>query len=340
MKKTIALFLAALMLLTLVPFAALAADAPAGYVTVSVTDNGDRDYLLDYCDEEEMQYLTPFGVIVPETQVPYYEGETVAKVLTRLFEMNGITWNAWGTTDLNGGFYLSSITFTKDGETVENFGEGSITPDDEYMYYFSGWMVMLNNCFTSSGISDYLADDGDVVRMLYTCSMGADLGNDWSNACADITGINVDASYGTVSPAFSADVKAYTLTVGEDVDEVKLSVDNAYYGAVVTYSVGEVEYKYMRAIPVTNGTVITVNSKYYASVKNEETGAYDLVLSDEDEITVTVVKPEPAQPADPEPAAEEKSALEQLKDAFMNLVNLFRTFFRAVADLFANLIKK
>ena len=90
MKKTIAVLLSALLLFACLPFAAFAEAQPAGTVTVSIVDNGDRDYLLDYCEEEDMQYLTPFGVIVPETEVPYYEGETVAKVLTRLFEMKGI----------------------------------------------------------------------------------------------------------------------------------------------------------------------------------------------------------------------------------------------------------
>lgn len=337
MKKLIGIVLAALLLLSCMPLAALAAD-PAGYVTISITDNGDRDYLMAMgdLDEDEIEYAEPFGVIVPATQVPYYAGETVAEALVRLFEMNGITYNAWGTP-AESTFYLTGITFTKDGVTVENFGEGSITPDDEYMYYFSGWMVKLNNWFTSSGIGNYAADDGDVIEMLYTCGMGADIGNDWSAACADITGINVDASYGTVSPAFSADVKEYTLTVGSDVDSVKLSVDNVYYGAEVTYSVGDATYKYMRAIPVTNGTVITVNSKYYTTDSN--TG--EKTLQDEDQITITVVKPEPEKPAEPEsPVENAKDLLEMLKDGFTSFISFFKNLFARIADFFAGLANR
>ena len=338
MKKLIGIVLAALLLLSCMPVAALAAGTQIGTVTVSIVDNGDRDYLLDYCDEEEMQYLEPFGVIVPETEVPIYEGDSAADALVRLFEMNGITYNAWGSPAYQGGFYLQNITFTAaDGTLVENFGEGSITPDDEYMYYFSGWMVTLNNWFTSSNLCDYYADDGDVIRLMYTCAMGADIGSDWSAACADITGINVDASYGTVSPAFSADVKEYTLTVGSDVDSVKLSVDNVYYGAEVTYSVGEVTYKYMRAIPVTNGTVITVNSKYYST----DYATQEKTLEDEDEITITVVKPEPEKPADNgSPLETAKELFDMLKDGFTSFISFLKNIFARVSEFFAGLANK
>jgi hypothetical protein len=333
MKKVIGILLAALLLLTCLPLTALAEPAQIGTVTVSIVDNGDRDYLLEYLDEEDMAYLTPFGTIVAPTEVPIYEGDSAANALVRLFEMKDIPYVANNSPDYQGGFYLRSITFTKDGETVENFGEGSITPDDEYMFYFSGWMVKLNNWFTSSGISNYLAEDGDIIEVLYTCSMGADVGNDWSAACADLTGLNVSA--GTLSPAFSADVKAYTLTVDENTDSVKLAAENVYYGAEVTYTVGEVSYKYMRAIPVTNGTVITVNSRYYTT--DYSTGEKTLV--DEDEITVTVVKPEAETPAEPEAPAAEKSFIEKIKDAFSTFFNFLKSFFARIADFFTKLFK-
>ena len=339
MKKLLSILLAAVMLLSLGSVAAFAAETQIGTVTVSIVDNGDREYLMDMggFDEDEMNYFTPFGVIVPETEVPIYEGDTVAAALVRLFEMNGITYNAWGDTTLNGGFYLQNITFAKDGETVENFGEGSITPDDDFMKYFSGWMVTVNNWFTSSGIGDYLAEDGDIIRMQYTCGMGADIGNDFSVQSAKITGINVDAAYGTVSPAFSAEVKEYTLTVGENTGSVKLSVDNENYGSVVTYTVGEVSYKYLRAIPVVNGTVITVNSKFYTT----DYATQETTLVDEDEITITVVKPEPTQPDEPGDPQEggSKSILDQLKDLISYLINLFKQLFGKLAEIFKSLTK-
>ena len=336
MKKLIGIVLAALLLLSCMPLAALADGAQIGAVTVSIVDNGDRDYLLDYCDEEEMQYLEPFGVIVPETEVPIYEGDSAADALVRLFEMNGITYNAWGSPAYQGGFYLQNITFTAaDGTLVENFGEGSITPDDEYMYYFSGWMVTLNNWFTSSGICDYYVEDGDIICMQYTCGMGADIGSDFSVQSAAITGIVTES--GAVSPAFSADTKAYTLTVGSDTETVKLAVTNENYGSVVTYTAGDATYKYMRAIPVTNGTVITVNSKFYTS--DYSTGETTLV--DEDQITITVVKPEPEQPSDPGSVTETaKDLFQMLKDGITSLIGFFRNIFTRIADFFTDLANR
>ena len=218
-RKVLSVFVAALMLLSC--FALIAyADDPAGNVYISVEDFGDRDYLLDFCDEEEMCYPDQFGVIADVTEVPFYAGESVAEAIVRFFGMKDIAYTASGDAELNGGFFLKNISFDFNGERIENFGEGSITPDDEYMFYFSGWMITLNNWFTSSGISSYEAEDGDIVRIQYTCGMGADIGSDYSVRSAAITGIVIDESYGAVAPAFSTETKAYTLTVGEDVEAV------------------------------------------------------------------------------------------------------------------------
>ena len=330
MKKLVSILLAALLVLSCLPLFAFADDTPVGYATVSIVDNGDRDYLMAMgdLDEDEIEYAEPFGVIVPETQVPVYAGDTMAGVLVRLFDMEGITYTALGDTTLTGGFYLQNITFTDStGALVENFGEGSITPDDDMMYYFSGWMATLNNWFTDKNISAFPVEDGDVIRLLYTCGMGADIGSDFYNATAALTGLNVSA--GTLSPAFSADVKAYTLTVDENTDSVKLSAENANYNSVVTYTVGEVTYKYMRAIPVVNGTVIVVNSKFYTT--DYSTG--ESTLADEDEITVTVVKPEPVQPDG------SKSVLDYIREGWELFSGFFKTVYQRLADFFQKLFK-
>ena len=340
MKKLVSILLAALLVMSCLPLIALADEATIGYATVSITDNGDREYLLDYCDEDEMEYLTPFGVIAEPTEVPIYEGDTVASVLVRLFQMKGITYNAWGTADYLGGFYLTDITFSKDGETVENFGEGSITPDDEYMKYFSGWMVKLNNWFTSSGICDYYAEDGDIIEVLYTCGMGADIGNDFSNPSAKIT--SLDISTGDLAPAFSADVKAYTLTVAADVDVVKIGYEMENYGAAVTVSAGDTSYRYLRAIPVENGTVITLKSVFTAY----DNTTYEPYTADETEITITVVKPAPEEPTTQEPATEapapsdgSKTVLDYITDVWNMFYNFFAQLWSRVSGFFGNLFK-
>lgn len=336
MKKILSLVLTALLLMSCLPLIALAADSPAGYVTVSITDNGDRDYLVALGDDitkDDIEYAEPFGVIVPETQVPIYEGDTVAAALVRLFDMNGITYNAWGTAAYQGGFYLQNITFTKDGKTVTDFGEGSITPENSKYYYNSGWMTKVNNWFTSSGIGDYYAEDGDVIEMLYTCGLGADIGNNFYDPNAAFTGMNVSA--GTLTPAFSADIKEYTLTVDADTATVKLGAENKNYASVVTYTADGAAYKFMRDIPVENGTVITVNSKFYTT--DYQTG--ETSVADEDEITITVVKTEPSSPAEPaDDGNDAGSFFDKLRDGwnsfFAFLTNLFQRIFTFIRNLF------
>ena len=337
MKKLVSILLAALLVMSCLPLIALADGTPVGYATVSITDNGDRDYLLEYCDEDEMQYLTPFGEIVPPTQVPVYEGDTAAEVLVRLFDMNGITYTATGTPD-DSSFYLKTISFTKDGETVANFGEGSITPDDDMMYYFSGWMVKYNNWFTSSGIANYAADDGDIIELLYTCGMGADIGNNFYNASAAITAL--DVSTGDLSPAYSADVEAYTLTVASDVDVVKIGYEMENYGAAVTCTADGTNYKYMRPIPVADGTVITLKSVFtgYDNTTYEP-------FTVEDEITITVVKPAPEEPTTEEPATEapasegSKTILDYITEVWNMFYNFFAQLWSRVSGFFGNLCK-
>ena len=336
MKKLVSILLAALLVMSCLPLIALADEAPIGYATVSITDNGDREALMDmfYLDEDEIEYAEPFGVIVPATQVPVYAGESAAQVLIRLLETNGITYTASGGPELYGGFYLKTISFTKDGEAVENFGECSITPDDDWAKYMSGWMVKVNNCY-GDGLSFIEADDEDVIEVLYTCTMGADLGSDYSNPSAALTALTV--STGELSPAYSPDVKAYTLTVGEDVEVVKIGYEMENYGAAVTCTVGEVSYKYMRAIPVTNGTVITLKSVYTAY----DNTTYEPYTADEDEITITVVKPEPTV-EDPTEAPTEapsgsKTILEYITEVWNMFYNYFSQLWARVAEFFSKL---
>ena len=89
----------------------------------------------------------------------------------------------------------------------------------------SGWMGTLNDWFTDAGFGDYTAangklEAGDEIRIMYTCSWGADVGNDWSSTDTGLSGIKF--STGTLSPAFSKDTKAYTLLVPKDISQVNI----------------------------------------------------------------------------------------------------------------------
>ena len=103
---------------------------------------------------------------------------------------------------------------------------------------------------------------------------------------------------------------------------------------MVTYKAGDTAYKYMRDIPVANGTVIVINSKFYTT--DYSTG--ETTVADEDEITVTVVKPE--KPAAPdEPAEGGKTALDQLRDFFARFTGFFASLWQKIVAFFRNLVK-
>ena len=89
----------------------------------------------------------------------------------------------------------------------------------------SGWMGTLNDWFTDSGFSDFTAvngklEAGDEIRMMYTCSWGTDIGNDWSGTDTSLSDIKF--STGTLSPEFSKDTKEYTLLIPKDVSQVTI----------------------------------------------------------------------------------------------------------------------
>ena len=89
----------------------------------------------------------------------------------------------------------------------------------------SGWMGTLNDWFTDAGFSDFTAangklEAGDEIRMMYTCSWGTDIGNDWSSTDTSLSDIKF--STGTLSPEFSKDTKEYTLLIPKDVSQVTI----------------------------------------------------------------------------------------------------------------------
>ncbi len=134
-----------------------------GYVYVSFEDYGKR-----VAGESGVRYPNPLGVIVSATQVPFYEGDTIADVTLRLLDSKGMTCSHSGTTKAN--FYLSSIgNFAVGGIRYSSFGEFDAGNG-------SGWMITRNNVFIGRGASDFAVKDGDVIEWQYTCQLGADIG--------------------------------------------------------------------------------------------------------------------------------------------------------------------
>lgn len=156
----------------------------AGYVTVSIVDNGVR-----VAGETGLKYPVPLGTIVPSTKVPFKQGENMAQVTKRLLDHLGMGMGYSGS--LTGGFYLGSISnFEVDGTPYGTMGEFDAGVG-------SGWMVTLNGWFINMGASEFAVKAGDAIVWKYTCQLGADIGDTYYSSVKDV--IKLIDNIGTVS---------------------------------------------------------------------------------------------------------------------------------------------
>ena len=108
-------------------------------------------------DREEI--LSADGVILPPTEVAFAEGESAFDVLQRVCRDNGIHLESKFTPVYNSA-YIQGI------HNIYEFDVGKL----------SGWMYAVNDWFPNYGCSLYQMQDGDVIRWVYTCDLGADVG--------------------------------------------------------------------------------------------------------------------------------------------------------------------
>lgn len=126
--------------------------------------------------------------------------------------------------------------------------------------YLSGWMGTRNDWFTNEGFGAYTVqkgtlEDGDEICLLFTVT-GSDLGGTWENNEKTVKTLNF--STGTLSPSFSKDAHAYTLTVPEGTASVQVAHAASNKNFQVRTSVDGKEYKRSQPIPVATGTSIEV----------------------------------------------------------------------------------
>lgn len=125
----------------------------------------------------------------------------------------------------------------------------------------SGWMGTLNDFFTGAGFGSYTVANGklgsgDEIHMMYTCSWGADLGNDWSNTDRTLSALSFDQ--GELSPAFDGGTHAYTLTVPVGTAQLHAAPTASNKRFQVRIGVDGTEYKRSDSLPVRKGSVITI----------------------------------------------------------------------------------
>ena len=158
----------------------------------------------------------------------------------------------------------------------------------------SGWMGTLNDWFTNEGFAAFTVaagtlEAGDEIRVMYTCSLGDDLGGSWNNN--DTTVKALTFSDGQLSPAFHKDTDSYTLKLSSKVGSVQVTPTATNKNFQVRTSVDGTEYKRTAKIPVADGTVITVkcgDPSWPSMNKGAEAHEYKITVSQEAPAAVKV----------------------------------------------------
>ncbi len=118
---------------------------------------------LDWLDTNKLELVPEDGVIFPETEVTFYEGESVFNVLQREMKKAGIQMEFTDTPVYNSA-YIEGI------QNLYEFDCGEL----------SGWMYSVNGWFPNYGCSRYQLKEGDRVCWVYTCDLGADVGGGYA----------------------------------------------------------------------------------------------------------------------------------------------------------------
>ena len=111
-------------------------------------------------DPDKAELIPEDGVILDTVTVGFDEGDSVYDILLRELTSRGIHIDSTFTPAFNSA-YVKGIN------NIYEFDCG----------YQSGWEYSVNGVFPNYGCSNYKPKEGDEIRFLYTCDLGADLGN-------------------------------------------------------------------------------------------------------------------------------------------------------------------
>ena len=115
---------------------------------------------MDLVEEQKKQLVPSDGWLLSEAAVTFYEGESVFDVLLRVCKENKLHMEYMDTPMYNSAYI----------EGIGNLYEFDVGP-------LSGWMYNVNGWFPNYGCSRYALQDGDVICWVYTCDLGADVGD-------------------------------------------------------------------------------------------------------------------------------------------------------------------
>lgn len=118
---------------------------------------------MDWLDEEKVDLVPEDGWILKATKVKFYEGESVFNVLQRTCKQNKIHME-FSDTPMYNSAYIEGI------HNLYEFDCGQL----------SGWMYSVNGWFPNYGCSRYQLKDGDIIKWVYTCDLGYDVGGGYA----------------------------------------------------------------------------------------------------------------------------------------------------------------
>jgi hypothetical protein len=114
---------------------------------------------LDKLSEDKLELIPENGCILNPVTVEFEDGESVFDVLQRTCRERKIHLE-FQDTPLYSSSYIEGIN------NLYEFDCGAL----------SGWMYRVNGIFPNYGCSSYVLSNGDVVELVYTCDLGADVG--------------------------------------------------------------------------------------------------------------------------------------------------------------------
>ncbi|MED9970640.1 MAG: dockerin type I domain-containing protein [Ruminococcus sp.] len=100
----------------------------------------------------------------------------------------------------------------------------------EYAFNGSGgWMMTLNDWFTSESSSAYTVSngrlsDGDVITVQYSCSWGSDIGSLWGDTNTQLKNITLDGAEFAWAEEFTPSKTEYTIVLNPDNESDKIGV--------------------------------------------------------------------------------------------------------------------
>ena len=237
-KRIVSLFLALVMALSLIPTTVWAEVAEG-----SESSLGSVHVIVENTTYTDVQYDEMKGTLV-NTDVTLTADATMMSCVDSALSAAGYT--AVGADK----GYISEIT---KGDAALGQFDGS---------QGGGWMGTLNDWFTNRGFKEFTVADGtlangDQIRVMYTCNLGADIGGNWTTM-NDTSLTALSFSAGKLAPEFDKDTTSYTLELTEGVEQVTVAASAANKQNQVYLSVGETSYRRTASIPVADGTVLTI----------------------------------------------------------------------------------